>query len=59
MGNPLASLPTLTSINGKLSIDGGHPKGDGSCPEAAAVRASDCLAIGEHRDCLVVAAEHG
>ena len=57
--NPLASLPMLTSINGKLNIDGGLPKGDGSCPEAAAVRAGDCLAIGEYCNCLVVAAECG
>ena len=41
VGNPLASLPMLTSINGKLNIDGGLPKGNGSCPEAAAVKAGD------------------
>ena len=59
VGNPLATLPMLVSINGKISVDGGLPKGDGSCLEAAAVRAGDCLTIGEYCDCLVVAAERG
>ena len=26
VGNPLASVPMLTSINGKLNVDGGLPK---------------------------------
>ena len=59
VGNPLASLPMLTSINGKLSVDGGLPRGIGSCPEAAAAKAGDCSATGECRNCLVVAAECG
>ena len=41
VGNPLASLPMLISINGKLNVNGGLPKGNGSCPEAAAVKAGD------------------
>ena len=40
VGNPLASIPMLTSINGKLSVDGVLQRGDGSCPEA--VKAGDC-----------------
>ena len=59
VGSPLASLPMPTSLNGKLSVDDGLPKGDGSCPEAADVRAGDCLAVGEYCNCLVVAAERG
>ena len=59
VGNPLASLPMLTSINGKLSVEGGFPKGIGSCPEAAATKAGDRSETGECRNCLVVAAECG
>ena len=59
VGNPLASLPMLTSINGKLSVDGGLPREIGSCPEAAAAKAGDRSATGECRNCLVVAAEGG
>ena len=59
VGNPLASLPMLTSINSKLNIDSGLPKGNGSCPEAVAVKAGDRSAVGEYRNCLVVAAECG
>ena len=55
----MASLPMLTSINGKLSVDGGLPRGIGSCPEAAAVKAGDLSAVGECRNCLVVVAECG
>ena len=47
VGNPLASLAMLTSINGKLNVDGGLLKGNGSYPEAAAVKAGDRSAIGE------------
>ena len=59
VGNPVASLPMLISINGKLSADGGLLRGDGSCPEAEAVKAGDCQAIGGYRNCLVVAAKCG
>ena len=59
VGNPLASLPMLTSINGRLSVDGGPPRGIGSCPEAAATKAGDSSETGECRNCLVVAAECG
>ena len=41
VGNPLASLPMLASINGKLNVHGGLPKGNSSCPEAATVKAGD------------------
>ena len=59
VGNPLASLPMLTSISGKLSVEGGFQRGIGSCPEAAATWAGDRSAIGECRNYLVVAAECG
>ena len=39
--NPLASLPMLTSISAKLSVNSGFPRGIGSCPEAAAAKAGD------------------
>ena len=55
----MASLPMLTSINGKLSVEGGFPRGIGSCPEAAATEAGDRSATGECRNSLVVVAECG
>ena len=58
VGNPLASLPMLTSINGKLSVDGGPLGGDGSGPGVADGIAGGCLAIGKPSSCLVAAVGH-
>ena len=55
VGNPLASLPMLASINGKLSVDGGLPRGIVSCPEATTAKTGDRSATGDCHNCLVAA----
>ena len=53
----MASIPMLTSIDGKLSVDGRHSGGIDSCLAVTARRAGECSASGEYSSRLVAAVE--